>query len=220
MKIIEPSYVIETPIDGAAILAHIEKAGRTCYKSEDAITPESSSLFVAKIIKSGHESVIEHFSITVRIICDRGISHQLVRHRLASFSQESTLSENFGNADELTVIKPVFFEKGSRNYAIWMDEMKCSQSHYLELIKNGCSPGEARTVLPHSIKTEVVMTANLREWRTIFKQRTSKAAHVQMQQIMIPLLKELQEKIPVVFDGIVERERLECLARLYNRRSL
>ncbi len=206
MKVIEPYYVIETPIDGETILAHIERCGRTCYKSEDKITADSAKAFVSKIIKSGHDSVIEHFSITVRFICDRGVSHELVRHRLASFSQESTRYCNYGKADEITVINPCFFDEDDGNmeaFHTWRKAMQNAEKVYLTLIQQGASPQEARSVLPNSLKTEVVMTANLREWRTILKQRTSAAAHPQMRQLMIPLLSELQEKIPIVFEDIM-----------------
>lgn len=211
MKIIEPYYAIETPTNGEAILAHIEKCGRTCYKSEDKITPDSARAFVTRLIKSGHESVIEHFSVTVRFICDRGVSHELVRHRLASFSQESTRYCNYGKADEITVVRPCFFKRESwpedpvgSPYEVWECAMRNAEWCYLTLLKQGRSPQEARSVLPNSLKTEVVMTANLREWRTIFKQRTANAAHPQMRQIMIPLLLELKERIPVIFDDIQE----------------
>jgi len=207
MKIIEPFHVLEHEINGEEILARIEKAGRTCYKSEDAITADSGRAFVAKMIKMGHESVIEHFSLSVRFICDRGVSHELVRHRLASFSQESTRYCNYGKADEITVIRPPFWDEFvSASYMAWCKAMANAERAYLDLIGRGASPQEARSVLPNSLKTEVVMTANLREWRTIFKQRTAKAAHPQMRQIMIPFLRELQEKLPVVFDDIQVNE--------------
>lgn len=204
MKIIEPYYVIETPIDGEAILQHIEKCGRTCYKSEDKITQDSARAFVAKLIKSGHESVIEHFSFTVRFIFDRGVSHEIVRHRLASFSQESTRYCNYGKADEITVIRPCFWDLDSNEGIMWAAAMKQAEDYYMHLIGRGASPQEARSVLPNSLKTEIVVSENLREWRTIFKQRTANAAHPQMRQLMIPLLWELREKIPVIFDDIQE----------------
>jgi thymidylate synthase (FAD) len=203
MKIIEPHYTIETPIDGDALLTHLEKAGRTCYKSEDKITSESAKSFVKKLITMGHESVIEHFSITVRFVCDRGVSHELVRHRLASFSQESTRYCNYGKADEITVIQPPFFDFGTPAYTRWCDAMYATEHCYLSLIRIGRTPQEARSVLPNSLKTEIVVTANLREWRTILKQRTSPAAHPQMRQLMEPLLRELKERIPIVFDDIL-----------------
>ena len=205
MKIIEASYHIETPIDGAEILKRIEKAGRTCYKSEDRITEESAENFVRMLIERGHESVLEHESLTVRFVCDRGISHEIVRHRLASFSQESTRycnysDDRFGN--EITFIKPCFLNEVSVAYRLWKQAMFVAEKKYFGLRNQACTPQEARLVLPNSIKTEIVMTANLREWRHFLKLRTAKAAHPQMRELTVPLLKELQARIPVVFDDI------------------
>ena len=205
MKIINASYHIETPIDGAEILKRIEKAGRTCYKSEDRITEESAENFVRMLIERGHESVLEHESITVRFICDRGISHEIVRHRLASFSQESTRYCNYSNyrfGSELTVIKPCFLKEKTGAYMSWFAAMHLADIMYSDMLAEGCTPQEARSVLPSSTKTEVVMTANLREWRHFLKLRTAKAAHPQMRELTVPLLHELQERIPVVFDDI------------------
>ena len=207
MKIINASYRIETPIDGAEILKRIEKAGRTCYKSEDRITEESAKSFVQKLIERGHESVLEHESITVRFICDRGISHEIVRHRLANFSQESTRYCNYSNdrfGSELTFIKPCFFKEKKGAYCSWYNSMDFAECAYFDMLDDGCTPQEARSVLPNSTKTEIVMTANLREWRHFLKLRTAKAAHPQMRELTVPLLKELQERIPVVFDDIKE----------------
>ena len=205
MKIIEASYHIETPIDGAEILKRIEKAGRTCYKSEDRITEESAKSFVQKLIERGHESVLEHASITVRFVCDRGISHEIVRHRLASYSQESTRYCNYSNdrfGYEITFIKPCFLKEGTGAYAAWLSAMHLANIAYSDMLAEGCTPQEARSVLPNSTKTEVVMTANLREWRHFLKLRTAKAAHPQMRELTVPLLHELQERMPVVFDDI------------------
>ena len=205
MKIINASYHIETPIDGAEILKRIEKAGRTCYKSEDRITEESAESFVRKLIERGHESVLEHESITVRFICDRGISHEIVRHRLASYSQESTRYCNYSNdrfGYEITFIKPYFLKEGTVAYASWLTAMHLANIMYSDMLAEGCTPQEARSVLPNSTKTEIVMTANLREWRHFLKLRTAKAAHPQMRELTVPLLHELQERIPVVFDDI------------------
>ena len=205
MKIINACYSIETPIDGAEILKRIEKAGRTCYKSEDRITEESAKSFVQKLIERGHESVLEHASITVRFICDRGISHEIVRHRLASYSQESTRYCNYSGdrfGSELTFIKPCFWKEWTLAYKQWSLAVSFAEKEYFALLDCGCTPQEARSVLPSSTKTEVVMTANLREWRHFFKLRTAKAAHPQMRELTVPLLHELQERIPVVFDDI------------------
>lgn len=207
MKIINASYRIETPIDGKQILKRIEHAGRTCYKSEDHITEESAKAFVRKLIERGHESVLEHESITVRFICDRGVSHEIVRHRLASYSQESTRYCNYsGNrfGNQITFIKPCFLEEGTGGYKLWKQAMFVAEKEYFELLNWGCTPQEARSVLPNSTKTEVVMTANLREWRHFLKLRTATAAHPQMRELTVPLLHELQEWIPVVFDDIAE----------------
>ena len=205
MKIINASYKIETPIDGAEILKRIEKAGRTCYKSEDRITDESAKAFVRKLIERWHESVLEHESITVRFVCDRGVSHEIVRHRLASYSQESTRycnysGDRFGN--ELTFIEPCFFKEKKGAYCSWYNSMDFAECAYFDMLDDGCTPQEARAVLPNSTKTEIVMTANLREWRHFLKLRTAKAAHPQMRELTVPLLHELQERIPVVFDDI------------------
>lgn len=205
MKAIEPSFVIEDEINGYDILKKIERAGRVCYKSEANITNDSAKKFVQNIIKSGHESVIEHEKITVRIICDRGVSHEIVRHRIASYSQESTRycnynADKFGN--ELTFIKPYFWNDDEK-YEIWEATMFHSEKAYMRLIELGAKPQEARSVLPNSLKTEIVVTMNLREWRHFFKLRAAKAAHPQMRQIAVPLLKEFQNIIPIVFDDLI-----------------
>ena len=207
MKIINASYKIETPIDGAEILKRNEKAGRTCYKSEDRITEESATAFVRKLIERGHESVLEHESITVRFVCDRGVSHEIVRHRLASYSQESTRYCNYSGdrfGSGLTVIKPYFLKEKTGAYTSWITAMFVAEKEYFAMLNWGCTPQEARSVLPNSTKTEVVMTANLREWRHFLKLRTAKAAHPQMRELTVPLLHELQRQIPVVFDDIAE----------------
>ncbi len=205
MKIIKPYFVIESEIDGEKILKRIEKAGRTAYKSEDKISKDSAVEFVSKLNSREHYSVIEHQTITVRVICDRGISHEIVRHRLASYTQESTRYCNytkgkFGN--EITVIKPCFWSKNKEQYLIWQDTIEHAEKAYNKLIGLGASPQEARSILPNSLKTEIVITMNLREWKHFFKLRTSKAAHPQMQEIAIPLLKEFQKLIPVIFNDI------------------
>ncbi len=204
MEIIKPSFVFETDIDGTEILKDIERFGRTCYKSEEKITENSAEEFVRMILKSGHESVIEHISVTVRFICDRGVTHEIVRHRLVSYSQESTRYCNY-NKKGMTVIDPIFFIGDEEKYRIWEQAMKDCERAYNALIVLGATPQEARTVLPNSLKTEIVMTCNLREWRHFFKLRTSERAHPQMREITIPLLKSFKEKIPVIFDDISEK---------------
>lgn len=211
MKIINAGYEILTPITGEE-LKMIELAGRTCYKSEDKITDESARKFVKMLIKRGHEAMLEHSSLSVKFICDRGVSHELVRHRLSSFAQESTRYCNyslnkFGN--ELTFIKPCFFKEGTQEYEKWKCAMDNSEQSYFMIINDfGRSPQEARSVLPNSIKTEVIMTANYREWRHFFNLRAARAtgpAHPQMEEITVPLLRDIIDKIPVIFDDIAEK---------------
>ncbi len=208
MKIIEPSHEILYMPPGEEMLKLIELAGRTCYKSEDKITLDSASGFVNRIMKSGHHSVIEHMNITVRFICDRGVTHELVRHRLAAYSQESTRYANYSKdkfGNEITVIKPLFFEEGTQVYETWKTAMETTEKHYLALLEAGAKAEEARSVLPNSLKTEIVMTCNVREWRHVIALRSARAAHPQIRQIMRPLLKEFKETIPTLFDDLYDR---------------
>lgn len=221
MKLIKPSTQILSKLDGFEILRNLEIAGRTCYKSEDKITDESAKQFVKMLLTRGHESVLEHEKVTVKFICDRGVSHELVRHRIASFSQESTRYCNYSKDkfdNQLTFIIPKWIEDLEDGEYVahamyhhsksdvckqWYDIMMNSEFIYDDLIRGGWKPQQARSILPNSLKTEIVITANIREWRTIFKQRTSKAAHPQMRELMCPLLDELRTIIPVVFDDII-----------------
>lgn len=212
MRIIKPGFEIMSPVDGEAVLKYIEQCGRVCYKSEDKITGTSAATFVANIIKRGHEAVLEHYAITVKFICDRGVSHELVRHRLASYCQESTRYCNYakdGFGYEITVIKPIFLKKKSLGWYMWRDSCRRAETAYFAMLDMGCTPQEARSVLPNSLKTEVVMTANLREWRHFFKLRTAPAAHPQMREIAVPLLHRMQKLVPVVFDDIGEEVHRE-----------
>ena len=205
MKIINPSFEILSPVDGQAILQHIERCGRVCYKSEDKITDTSAQTFVGSIIKRGHEAVLEHASVTVKFVVDRGVSHEIVRHRLAAYCQESTRYCNYskdGFGGQVTFIQPNFLDRGTRGWELWVLACEQAEKAYFDLLNWGCSPQEARAVLPNSLKTEVVMTANLREWRHFFKLRTAPAAHPQMRGVTQPLRRRMQELIPVVFDDI------------------
>lgn len=210
MRVINASYEILTPISAGGIteLERIETAGRVCYKSEARITEdgESAKKFVQMLINRGHTAMIEHSSLSVKFIVDRGVSHELVRHRIASFAQESTRFCDYSKDKfnhNLTFIKPCFLDENSTDYQLWHDAMEHCEKSYFEMLQNGLTPQEARAVLPNSTKTELIITANYREWRNMFKLRTDKAAHPQMREVMIPLLEELREKIPVVFDGIM-----------------
>ncbi|MFP4429119.1 MAG: FAD-dependent thymidylate synthase [Desulfovermiculus sp.] len=205
MRVIQPGHEIVFMPGTDEILRLLELAGRTCYKSEDKITDDSAAGFVGRIVRSGHESVIEHANITVRFIIDRGVSHELVRHRLAAYSQESTRYANYSQerfGREITVIKPCFWDLGSPEYELWEKAMCQAEEAYMQLLDQGASPQQARAVLPNSLKTEVVMTANLREWRHVFRLRCQKAAHPQIREVMLGLLADLQNRIPVLFDDL------------------
>lgn len=202
MEIINPSYEILDELAQEKILKKIEACGRTAYKSEDKITQGSAERFVEAIIKRGHESVIEHVNLSIKFICDRGVTHELVRHRLVSYTQESTRYCNYANKG-MTFINPPFFEKDSYEYVLWEKRMMQVEKDYNVLINRGKTPQEARSILPNCLKTEIVATTNLREWRHILKLRTAPEAHPQMREIMIPLLEELKEKLPVIFDDIL-----------------
>lgn len=216
MKLIRPSFEILSLIDGEQILKNIERAGRTCYKSESKISADSARDFVRMLISRGHESVLEHEKVTVKFICDRGVSHELVRHRIASFSQESTRYCNY-KSNKLTYIIPPWISteeipltctidssfkmKGMQESTIsWICALVYAEQAYLDLLGQGWRPEQARAVLPNSLKTEIVVSANLREWRLIFRQRTSNSAHPQMRELMIPLSEEFKCKIPIIFD--------------------
>lgn len=220
MNIISASYKILTPdfndpfFSESKIYKQIESVGRVCYKSEDKITNESAEKFVRTLIKSGHEAMLEHASMSVLFIVDRGVSHEIVRHRIASFAQESTrycnyAKDKFGN--NITVIRPFFFHKEGREKDIdaWNAAMLEAEEQYLNLIANGASPQEARSVLPNSLKTEIVMTANMREWRHFFKLRAAGVTgkpHPQMLEVAVPLLKECRRRLPALFDDIEPME--------------
>lgn len=217
MLITEPKFEILTPIDGIDILKHIEAVGRTCYKSEDKITDDSCVGFVKGIISRGHEAVIEHYNITVRLINDRGVSHEEVRHRIASYAQESTRYCNYGKDKfdgQVTYVniyggmmfdpkmKALDAEAFCNVYKEWVLACEDAERHYMKMLELGATPQIARSVLNNSTKTEICITMNLREWRHFFKLRCAPAAHPQMRQIAIPLLKEFRSRIPVIFDDI------------------
>lgn len=220
MRIIEPEVQIFTPLT-PDLLVHIERAGRTCYKSEREFTWETADKFVRMLISRGHESVLEHSSVTVKFIVDRGVSHEIVRHRIAAYSQESTRycnysKEKFGN--EITFIKPFFFDRCEKygigksyhlscrqcdQYAEWLSAMQTAELSYMRLIEAEAKPEQARSILPNSLKTEIVCTFNLREWRHFFKLRCAPAAHPQMREVTLPLFYEFKDKIPALVDDIV-----------------
>lgn len=226
MRIIKAGVEQITPkIDGPEFLKAIEVAGRTCYKSEDKITDDSAPRFVKMLLDRGHEAMLEHApSVSMRFICDRGVSHEIVRHRLFSFAQESTRYCNYGKDEHVTFIWPCWFEEGphfipgtydlqdicrhslqiDRVYPqnLWFWSCRDSELAYFHLLEAGWSPQQARSVLPNSLKTEIVVTGNLREWRHFFKLRLAPTAHPQMREVAIKAFYILQLQIPVIFDDM------------------
>ena len=204
MRIVKASFEIESELS-TQLLVDIERFGRTCYKSEcREINVDTAKKFVDMLIMRGHESVLEHGHITVRFIVDRGVSHEIVRHRLASYSQESTRYCNYSNdkfGSELTFIDPRP-HMDDMQFVCWASSVVDAEISYFQMIDAGCKPEMARSVLPNSLKTELVMTANPREWRHFFKLRTAKAAHPQMREVAQPLLKEFRARCFVLFDDV------------------
>lgn len=250
MRIVRAGYsIIDPDIDDpdarVRICRLLERAGRVCYKSENRILDETGEKFVAKLIQNQHDAMLEHAKMTVIFTVDRGVSHELVRHRIASFAQESTRycnysKDKFGN--EITVIEPVFFRDISeetkstihkmtdgdsitryevlkydsndivQQYIHWYSACRKAEKNYFKMLENGSTPQEARDVLPTSLKTDIVMTANFREWRHIFRLRAAGVTgkpHPQMLEIMVPLLNECREKLPVLFSDIHPMEENE-----------
>lgn len=213
-----PSFEILTKISEGAKdeLQHIEKIGRECYQSMSGFKADGSSAntFLRNLIKRGHESVLEHSTLCVRFYVDRGITHEIVRHRLAAYTQESTRycnysAEKFDNAVKVIDIQKGMEVEGHLNseqmdnvYAIWEEAMQNAAQSYFAMLEAGASPQIARSVLPNSTQASLTMTANYREWRHFFKLRAAKPAHPQMREIVIPLLKEVQSRILIIFDDI------------------
>ena len=204
MNIVQQHVEVLTPLHEVLMLERIEQAGRTAYKSEEKITPGSAEAFCRMIIKNGHESVLEHVSITVKFMCDRGVTHELVRHRIASYTQESTRYCNYSGG--LTVVLPLSLGDDSPSCiaarTIWEHAMWSAENAYCNMIESGCTPQQARHVLPLSTKTEIVTTMNIREWRHVLKLRTAPSAHPHIRALMLDLLAIFTEKLPVLFGDI------------------
>ena len=213
MKIIKPSFEILTPIDRESIYKQIEGIARTCYKSEDKITDQSAPKMVMGLVKSQHTAMIEHAHISVKFICDRGVSHEIVRHRMASYAQESTRYCNYSSGkhgNEITVIEPFFLKKGTNEYTSWWYACDTCEKAYMQMLSLGCTPQEARSVLPTSLKTEIVVTMNLREWMHFFNLRvlgTTGAPHPQIKEVALPVLAAFATALPEVFGPQYEQVR-------------
>lgn len=225
MKLIKPKVEILDSINGEDILKRIEQVARTCYKSEDKISEDGSSArkLVTNLINSKHEAMLEFVDVTVKFTCDRITSQSIVRHRLASFAQESTRYCNYSKDkfnNELTFIIPSWlgweeetinkgdFEKsgsGSVDSQLFIINLLNAEDSYLRLIKEGWKPQQARMVLPMSIKTEINMKCNLREWRHFFELRCSQAAHPDIRVLALDLLKQFHDRIPIIFDDLYNK---------------
>jgi len=204
MRLVAARFNIESPIDGVQMLKNIEEAGRICYQSTHKITEDSYKDFVKNLLKRGHLSVVEHEYVRVRFVVDRGVTHEIVRHRLASYSQESTRFCNYSKevfGEEIAVIDITPF-MDELQASIWDEAMKSAEKYYFMLLKAKAKPEIARSVLPNSLKTEIVMTCNLREWMHFFTMRAARPAHPQMRQVACPLLLEFRRRIPVLFDQV------------------
>lgn len=204
MKIIEPIIEVEK-YDGKQIMKNIERACRTCYRSEGYITEDSYKKLLTNCINRGHESVMEHEKITVRIVADIGTYKDLTRHRFGSFSIESTRYCNYGKDkfdNEIKFIKPCNIDDSSELYSNWIGTMDFIEKEYIAMSKNGATPDQLRMLLPHSTAAEYTMTANIREWRHILDLRTKKMTHPSIQQVLIPLLIKFQNDMPELFGNI------------------
>ena len=204
MQVIKPSIEIE---DYEKIVKKIELIGRVCYKSEGKITEDSAEKFIKGLLTRQHESVIEHENVTVRFVCDRGVTHEIVRHRIASYSQESTRYCNYSGDkfdNQITVIDlasgfqyDLSKENDKAKYEVWTKAMENAEQSYFRMLELGATPQEARSVLPNSLKTEIVVTMNLRSWRNFFRLRVDSHAHPQMREVATMLYEEFQKRLPV-----------------------
>lgn len=253
MKIVKAKTEILSRLDETSrkgIYQQIELAGRTCYKSEEKITAESAAKFVKKVVENGHEAMLEHASLSVRFTVDRGVSHEIVRHRLFSFAQESTRYCNYSKAQygkEITVIEPCWFKEIGEamkeeirskpasalrlsyrfsmreiQYGAWYNAMKAAEIAYFTMLTAGASAQEARAVLPNSLKTEIVVTGNIREWRHFFRLRAACETgmpHPQMLEVAVPLLMEMYILLPELFEDIYQKVPKEVLEKYYGSLS-
>jgi thymidylate synthase (FAD) len=206
-KIIDQQIEVHLDKDPVDILKKLEKIARTCYKSEDRITDDSYFYMMKMLLTKKHLSILEHESITVRYITNRAVTHELVRHRLASFAQESQRYVNYSikNDGHISFIKPFFIEEpDSEAGKIWIESIKNAENAYKKLIEIGCSPQEARDILPNCAKTEIVITANLREWRYILDLRSQDGVYPPLRDLMKKTIEIFKENIPIIFDDIGE----------------
>ncbi len=204
MRLVDPVIYVED-YDGVKIMKRIERACRMCYRSEGSITEDSYKSLLKNCISRGHESVLEHEKVSVRICGDIGTYKDLTRHRFASFSVESTRYCNYGKNkfdNEIKIIKPCHIEEGTELYDMWKEALENMEKSYLEMSKAGAIPDQLRMILPHSTAAEYSMTANIREWKHILTVRCSNHTHPAIRQILIPLLLKFKEDMPEIFGDI------------------
>lgn len=204
MKLIDPVLYVED-FDGKKFMKRIERACRTCYRSEDSITEDSYKNLITNCINRGHESVLEHEKVSIRMIGDIGTYKDLTRHRFASFSVESTRYCNYGKNkfdNEIKFMKPCNIDEGTDLYDIWKKGLEDVEKAYLEMSKAGAKPDQLRLLLPHCTAAEYNMTCNLREWKHILSLRCSKHVHPAIRQLLIPLLLKFKKEMPEIFAGV------------------
>lgn len=211
MKIIKPWVEVEK-IDGVKVMKNLERAAKHCYRTEGNIKEDSYDHFLRNCINRGHESVLEHEKVTVRICCDVGAYKDITRHRIASFSIESTRycnysKDKFGN--EISFIEPCNIDDENL-YEDWKNCMEEIEKCYQKMASEGALPDQLRLILPHSTAAELTMTANIREWRHIFALRADKHAHPSIQQFMIPLLLYFKQQMPALFDEVNYNEDFDA----------
>lgn len=217
MQIIEPyAKILNVPdrASGIEMLKRIEYYTRVSHRSEDSITENSyERLIRASVLQHGDMSVIEHEVVNVEAVVDRGITHEWVRHRIGSYTQESTRFVNYQKkGGEAKVIQPPFDNDG--DYTDWLSAMQFSEQKYMSMLARGCKPQIARSVFPTALASKIICTFNLRTWRHFFIMRTSKEAHPQMKEVTIPLLRDFQERIPILFEDIEPECRQSEMMRL------
>ena len=203
MKIVDPWIQVEE-YNPVKIMKNIERACRTCYRSENLINEDSYKKLLKNCINRGHESILEHEKITIRMCCDIGVYKDLTRHRFGSFSIESTRYCNYGKDkfdNEIKFINPCNMDK-KELFNEWYSSCIEIEQRYMNMVKLGATPDQMRMILPHSTAAEVTMTANIREWRHILDLRTKKMAHPAIRQLLIPLLLKFKEDMPELFNEI------------------
>ncbi len=204
MKLVDPVLYVEN-YDGKKIMHRIERACRTCYRSENLITEESYKTLLKNCLNRGHESILEHEKISIRMICDIGVYKDLTRHRFASFSIESTRYCNYGKDkydNQIKFIKPAHIEEGTQIYDLWKKSLEQIEENYVKMSEIGAKPDQLRMILPHSTAAEVNMTCNIREWRHVLSLRCAKMTHPTIRQLLIPLLLKFKQDMPELFENI------------------